>query len=417
LFGWLLHETQQIVRLTATCDGLTFWPLHHGLTDDALAQNVAHPAARTARLRGRVPAPPTLATPACLRVFAELADGSAHLCFARRVTPAESRPSTEIAAEPEPLPLAQLPMLPSGRPRRLLLVVRTLRPDDASLRALDVAQFLHDNGRWVVRVVATEDGALRDAFEAAACPAQLLDVSRYVNAPPALASAELASLEPQIWWRHLDAVALFDPVSEWAGELAQRHSLPVFRDPPSALAWFAPAADTWRFDALAPVVAPIRGLDGHGAHLLVAATVGRSGLPSVILTDVRDHPDEVLLRAALVQSPGLRAAAWPDALGGLVNPAFGAVPHHRVLTAAAAGVPVITTPTPLLRAAFPAGEVVFLTPGNPLELAHALLDHAANPTAAARRADAARRAVFARHHPAAQLPRWLGALEAAVAAR
>jgi len=417
LFGWLLHERAVIARVTATFDGLVFWPVHHGLTDDSLAAKVALPAARHARLRGRVPAPPTLPTPACLRVYAELTDGSAHLCFAQRVAPRAVAAPVVPAVTPAPLPSAILPTLPSGRPRRALLVVRTLRPDDATLRALDVATYLRASGRWVARVVATEDGALRDAFEAAECPAQLLDVSRYVDASGAAADAELAALDPHVWWGHLDAVALFDPISEWAGRLATRRGLPVYRDPVGTLAWFSPVAAPWHHSAQGPVVAPLRGLDAHGAHLFLSGLAGRAKAPAVVFTDVRDHADETLLRAALSAAPTLTAGAWPEALSAVATPVFRELPLHRVLTAAAAGVPVVTTPLAPLTETFAAGEVVFVPPGNPLALAHALLDLAANPAAAARRAEAARRVVSARHHPADHLARWLGGLEAAVAGR
>lgn len=417
LFGWLLHENASIQRVTATFDGLVFWPLHHGLTDESLAAKVAHPAARHARLRGRVPAPPTLATPACLRVYAELADGSAHLCFAQRVAPRAAPATTAPARAATPLAAAELPPLPSGRPRRALLVVRTLRPDDATLRALDVAAHLRASGRWVARVIATEDGALRDAFEAALCPAQLIDVSRYVDATGAPADAELAALDRQVWWRHLDAVALFDPISEWAGRVAHRHGLTVFRDPVDSLHWFSPTSGAWRHDPAAAAVAPLRGLDQHGAHLFVTALAGRAEAPAVRLTDVRDHADESLLRAALAPVPQLSCGAAPDAMSALFAPVFREMPLHRVLTAAAAGIPVVTTPHPVLADTFSSGELVFVPPGNPLALAHAVLDLAANPTAAARRAEAAQRVVHARHHPADQLARWLRALEAAVAAR
>lgn len=418
LFGWLLHETARITRVTATVDGRVFWPLHHGLTDESLAQLVPLPAARHARLRGAVPMPPTLSTPASLRVYAELEDGSAHLCFASRIAALE--PVAEVApSAPEPLGDDLLPLLPSGRPRRLLMVLRTLRPDDATRRALDVATYLRASGRWAVRAVATEDGACREAFEAVECPCQLLDVSGYVGASGPEAGNELEKLRRQVWWRHLDAVALFDPISEWAGKLAQREGLPVFRDPVASLAWFSPDAERWRFDPAAPFLAPLRGLAAHGATTLLAAlsTDDAPPGPAVVLSDLRDHAEEALLRLALAQAPRLREGAAPATLGALVNPAFRDPPHHSVLTAAAAGIPILTTPSPLLRAAFPAGEVVFVPPGNPLAWAHALADLTANPAAATRRAAAAQRAVFARHHPADHLARWLRALEATARCR
>lgn len=415
VFGWLLHASAPLRRVTATFDGRSFFPLHHSLADAALAVEFPLAATRSARVRGQVPAPATLATPALLRVYAELADGSVHLCVAKRVAwPREAAAPPLPAGGPAPR-VATLPALPSGRPRRLLLALRTLRSEDATLRALDLARFLRGTGRWVARVVGTEDGDLRAAFEAAGCPVQLLDVGAWVDSGES--DANLARLDSQVWWGHLDAVALFDPVSQWAGRLARRHGLAVFEDPSGALAWAAPADSRLAFDAAAPLVAPIRGLAVHGAGTLVQAAVADPTGAPVVLTDWRDHADETLLATALPQAPRLSCGDWPERAAACVCPAFAAHPHHRLLTAAASGVSVMTTPSPLLVRLFAHGEVTFVPPGDPLALHHALADLAANPAAAARRAAAAQRVVLEACEPAAQMTRWLGALESAAAAR
>lgn len=414
VFGWLLHEAAALRAVTATLDGRTFFPLHHGLTDEALAQKLPQAAARQSRLRGRVPAPPTLATTPCLRIYAELADGSAHLCFGQRIALHEQ---PERAAQPSSPPLrsASLPPLPSGRPRRLLMALRTLRPDDATLRALDVARFLRRSGRWVVRVVGAEDGTLREAFEAAECPVQLIDLGPWVDSGET--DAALALVGREIWWRNLDAVALFDPVSRWAGQVARRHGIAVFEDAPEAIAWVPTETSRVAFDPAAPLVAPIRGLAAHGAETLVQALADAGDGARVILADWRDHADETLLAAALAQAPRLGRGEWPALAAGCVCPAFANHPHQRLLAAIAGGVPVVSTPSPLLSRLFAHGEIQFVPPGNPLALAHALADLAANPAASARRAEAARRVALAACNPAVQLPRWLGALAAAAASR
>lgn len=415
VFGWLLHASAPLRRVTATLDGLTFFPLHHSLADAALAEELLLGSARPARLRGHVPAPVTLARPALLRIYAQLDDGSVHLCFAKRVAWSEETAAPPLpAGGPAPL-VGTLPALPSGRPRRLLLALRTLRPDDATLRALDLVRFLRGTGRWIARVVGTEDGDLRAAFEAAGCPVQLLDVGAWVDSGES--DAELAGLDPQVWWGHLDAVALFDPVSQWAGRLARRQGLVVFEDRPDALAWAAPANSRLTFDAAAPLVAPIRGLAVHGAGTLVQAAVCDSAGDPIVLTDWRDHADETLLSTALAQAPRLSRGNWPERAAACVCPAFAAHPHHRLLTAAASGVSVVTTPSPLLVRLFAHGEVTFVPPGDPPALARALADFAANPAAAARRATAAQRVVLDACEPAAQMTRWLGALESAATAR
>ncbi len=81
VFGWLLDETCPLAGVLATTDTLVFNHLAHSRTDDALAAKVGHPGAGRARLRGAVDFPVTLATPACLRVYAVSPDGSVTLCF------------------------------------------------------------------------------------------------------------------------------------------------------------------------------------------------------------------------------------------------------------------------------------------------------------------------------------------------
>lgn len=413
VFGWFVHDQRRITRVLATLDGRTFSVLASGLTDDVLAQKVPHlPAARHGRVRGAVPFFATHFPPACLRVYVELDDGSVQLALARRVSPRV--PASAAIIAPTALARAALPPLPSGRPRRLLIVVRTMRPDDATLRALDVARHLGESGRWVARVIAAEDGAVRTRFEAADCAVQLVDLRTLTAATDAARAAELARLDRDIWWRHLDAVALFDPTSEWLAPLAARHGLPVFRDPAAAVAWFAPD-ESFTHDPAAPLLAPIRGLARHGAATLLGAMADLAPPPALVVSDVRDEEEEELFRAALAFAPSLRADAAPSSCAAVVCPAWRDHPVRTLLTAAASGVPVITTPAPQLATAFAHGEMTFFATDNPLALAHAILDLHTNPAAALRRADAARRVVRAALDPATQLPRWVAALEATVA--
>lgn len=413
VFGWFVHDKQRLTRVLATLDGRTFSVLANGLTDDALACKVPHlPAARHGRVRGTVPFFATHFSPVCLRVYVELEDGSVQLALARRLHPCNAPAAAPATARP--LAQALLPNLPSGRPRRLLIVVRTMRPDDATLRALDVARSLRASGRWVARVIAAEDGALHSRFEGAGCAVQLVDLRGFTAATDATRAAELARLEREIWWRHLEAVALFDLTSEWIAPLAARHNLPLFRDPAGDLAWFAPD-ELPQHDPSAPLLAPIRGLARHGAPVLLGAMAELTAAPAVIVGDVRDEEEEQLFGAALAAAPALRATPPLPACAALVCPAWRDHPVRTLLTAAASGVPIITTPTPQLAAIFAHGEVVFFAPDNPLALAHAILALRANPEAALRRAEAARR-VVAPLAPAAQLPRWLAALEAAAEA-
>src|SRR5206468_2184842 len=130
--------------------------------------------------------PPTIASPACLRIYAELSDGTVELCFAQRLQ-LETTFAAGPAVPPYQNPAATrrgrtLAALPSGRPRRLLIATKTLQPDDATLRALDVVRHLIASHQWAVRLVVSEDGPLRDAFEMAGCPVQMIDPADYFAA-------------------------------------------------------------------------------------------------------------------------------------------------------------------------------------------------------------------------------------------
>jgi glycosyltransferase involved in cell wall biosynthesis len=374
----------------------------------------------------------------CLRVYAQLADGSVHLCFARRLEagrgegPAGSNVGASLLATTltknrdqirsfnsgnmaarEPI---FLPPFASGRPRRLLLVVRTLQPDDGTLRALDAVRFLTVQNRWVPRLVAAEDGPLHRDFEDAGCPVQLVNPEDYYAATePAAAETALVALGRAIWWRHLDVVAVFDPAGTWAEKLAHMRGIPTFSDPGDSVAWFAPKL-ALTSEPGAGFVAPIRGQSHQGAWILLQAAAHLARHHSALLagrgilvTDVRDTPEEVLFQAdlALATTSAISPKASPPTAAAMICPAFAGHPHRQLLSALAAGVPLITTPTPLLSASLGSNEMTVIPPGNPLALAHAMADILANPAAARRRAEAARRIVLARHAPDRQLQRWL----------
>ncbi len=394
VFGWLTHPTRVIRALRATLDGQSFRLLDHG-PDTALGGEkcAANPVAGAGRFRGWVDCPAELATPACLRIFAELDDGSAQLCFARWVSPGRFFPPTP---PPAALPAeVGLPGLPSGRPRRVLIVLRTLREVDATGRALDIVRHLHAGGRWVARAVATEDGPMRARLEAAGCPVQLIDVAAYFAAS---GSAQRTGVRRQIWWGHLDAVALFDSDQTWAAEIACELRLPVFVDPVDRLIW--PGDEELTPDrASCTVFAPIESDPSHGAHVLRQA--------EQLLAS--RHPEKWAGWKITTDISGTTRVA------AVVCPAFSRHPRRALLRAARAGVPVITTADKVLAESFRRGELDVVPPNQPLALAHALLALATQPAAAQRRAEAAQR-LAAGHHPAEPAwNRWQRLLEGVVA--
>ena len=425
VFGWLLHETQPVRAVLATTDGLVFNTVESGLTDDLLATKVPqHAAAHHARLRGEVDVPPTLTSPCCLRVYAHLADGSTHLCFARRLIPRSEEPAARQTSTPHPIAAdTSLPPLASGRPRRLLFIVRTLQPDDATLRALDVVHHLAKPGRWVTRLVATEDGPLRRDFEENGCPVQIVDPRAFFAAThPADIETSLRAIGREIWWHHLDAVVIFDPLSTWARTLAQQNGIPIFDDPADSLAWFA-RAPAFKYDPSASIVAPIRGQADQGANVLLRAAdhlarhfPTRLDSRKIDVTDSRKTREEILFQADLAANTAAMVThrPCPRTAAAFVCPAFTGHPQRTLLSALAAGIPLITTPAPLLTAVFGPNELSYVVPGNPLALAHAIVDVLANPAATGRRTEAAWRIVIGTYAPAVQLPRWEKLLETAV---
>jgi glycosyltransferase involved in cell wall biosynthesis len=101
------------------------------------------------------------------------------------------------------------------------------------------------------------------------------------------------------------------------------------------------------------------------------------------------------------------AAAW-------VSPASGNHPVHALLEAAASGVPIIATASPEVTTHFSTDEALIVPRRNPVALAHALADLAANPAAAARRAARAR---FRVESTGVDAPlRWQAGLEAMLVA-
>lgn len=469
VFGWMLDETRPLVAVLATTDTLVFNHLEHSLTDEALAMKVPQfTAARHARLRGEVDLPATLAHPACLRVYALSPDGTAALCFAQRLSLAEKASSTPRAEPSYPTASARaLPALPSGRPRRLLLVVRSLWPNDATLRALDVARHLTASHQWAARLVSTEDGPLRGDFEQTGVESLVVNPEPLFSArdEPALQQA-LAGLRRQIWWGHLDAAAVFDPVCGWAISLAWQQNIPVLSDcqadePMEADPTASPAVQaflrtSWReatvvcFASAAAARAQQDQLAGRPAAIIPQwhspnlpapgnAAGTRVALAPLRTVDwlVRQHPT-VAARWSFRQGPaGLnslerlvrqdnqfnapmlqRGTDW--SVSGVtlcLGPLFGLGPLRPVLDAAACGLPLTAPRTPTTEEWFVDTRLPLARSDNPLALAHALLAYDAQPGLSQYESTVASTLIRARHSPRELLPRWAGLLATVAAAR
>lgn len=469
VFGWLLDETRPLATVLATTDTLVFNHLEHSLTDEALAMKVPqHTGARQARLRGAVDWPATLIEPACLRVYAVSPDGSVTLCFAQRVRRRDSIGTAGASLlVPTKTPEAglhhypaithqSLPTLPSGRPRRLLLVIRSLLPNDATLRALDLARHLISSHRWAARIVSAEDGPLRHAFEQAGAE------SLVVNPSPLFAAGNagdmeraLTDLKRQIWWGHLDAVAVFDPVCGWAITLAHRQKIPVLFDcttdePLQPDATAIPAVQTllresWRSATAVCFASETAALaqqvplgpcpaefiaHWHTPNLSTGTTSDGSRVAFVPLRTAdwlaRHHPataarwkfrqgpagqidqERLTLQDDAFNSPALQHTDdWSvHGLALCLGPLFGRGPLRPVIDAAAAGIPVVAPRLAHTEEIFRDTRVTLVDESNPLALAHALLAWEALSASVQREAAALAPAFRARHDPAMLLARW-----------
>ncbi len=479
VFGWLLDETKPLVSVLTTTDTLVFNHLDHSLTDEALAVKVPqHAGARHARLRGEVDWPATLIHPACLRVYAVSPDGSVHLCFAQRITSAPLAPPEtcnvirykfSTAAElgyPAVVP-RDLPELPSGRPRRLLLVLRSLLPNDATLRALDLARHLISSHRWAARVVSAEDGPLRRDFEQAGTESLVVNPGPlFVASDAATMERALTDLQRRIWWGHLDAVAVFDPVCGWAITLAHRQKIPVLFDctahePMEPDATAIPAVQTllresWR-EAAAVCFASESSASAQHARIGVCpaeiiahwhtpnlAPVAPSGGSRIALASLRTadwlarhHPDTAV-RWTFHQGPAgqidqerlarhddtfnfpamQHTEDWSvDGLALCLGPLFGRGPLRPVIDAVAAGIPVVAPRLAITEEIFRDTRVPLVDEANPLAPAHALLAWEALPASFQREAIAIAPVFRARHDPTVLLARWERLLETVAARR
>ena len=467
VFGWLLDETGPLHRVVATTDGLVFNHLAHSRDDPALAARVAHPGAGRARLRGAVDFPATLIEPACLRVYAVRSDHAVHLCFAKRISPLPTAAnSTRHRVTGPEIPGRVLPAYPSGRPHRLLMVLRSLQPDDSALRALDLARSFQADHTWAVRIVGTEDGPLRQDFAQAEAEALIVSPDLLLNAADANeAQQALAHLRRQIWWQHLDAVVVFSPVCGWAATLARAQGIPVLFD--------CLEDEPMRPDPTAsPAVQALlragwRAVDGVCYGSQAAANAQHdvlNGLPAVIIPQWHTPgiPASPLTAPPLRALAPLRTADWLcrnapatferwefvqgpapvnfveqlhaldddfnsgrvqhrqdwaiDEIGLVLGPLFGRGPLRPLLDAAAKGIPFAAPDTPTTREIFAECRLPWLQEDNPMAAAFILLAIDRNPALFDREVAFAREHVRMHHSPAALMPRWRTLL-ASVSAR
>ena len=227
VLGYLFHETQPIKRVLATFD-LQAWQTieHTQLSPGPAAVYAQFPNASACGLFGIIDVPAQLPNPVCLRLYAELADGSLHLCGVQRsrlftnedekgayppqtsanfatthaalqtalaarsiavVVDAEfhaevARVETDFAlraplALPVVAPLAPAPTHASAPlPRRILLVTHNLNFEGAPLFLVDYARHLAAAGAQLT-ILTPSTGPLAPRFEEFGATIQLVDLA------------------------------------------------------------------------------------------------------------------------------------------------------------------------------------------------------------------------------------------------
>ncbi|HEY4248100.1 MAG TPA: glycosyltransferase family 4 protein [Lacunisphaera sp.] len=241
VLGYLFHETQPIKRVLATFD-LQVWQSvdHLQPSPNPAGYFTEFPQARNCALYALIDLPAQLPAPACLRLYAELADGSLHLCSVQRSRmlgsedekapyPAQTQVtfgatlkalreamsardiaviedeamraeivrldedfhlrapvSTPAAAALRPSPASALAPLP----RRVLVVTHSLDREGAPLFLVDYVRHLVENGA-ILTVLSPTVGPLRERFEAIGARVEIVDVAAIFAASSATVAKQL----------------------------------------------------------------------------------------------------------------------------------------------------------------------------------------------------------------------------------
>ncbi len=287
--GWLFHKTQLIQRAFVTTDLITFQPLENGGEFAGVAARFpAQPNAKKCRLSGFVDVSTHLPSPACIRVFAELADGSMHLCMATHCRPQSTEELKQIGApfsawkfwqdwrglktmladrgialetgkalrdefwqslrasrqnaapKNHHHPSAPRPLHTTAENRklRLLLITHNLNFEGAPLLLLEYARHLVEKCGAEISVLTGRDGPLRAAFEA--LPASVTAVDCTASTPSKL-SHRVREISRQLDLNKIDLVVANTVASFWGVTLARaagRPSLLYIHESTSPAAFF-----------------------------------------------------------------------------------------------------------------------------------------------------------------------------------
>lgn len=274
--GWLFHETAMIRRVAATVDLQAWSFLDYGAELAYVADLFPqHASARSSRLHGFVDVPSSLPQPLTVRIYAELADGSWHLCHVQRNHVLEGETAKQpygpfrlgrfvaavlalrraCAARGLRVPFdrggrdalrevwgefraradrgayrspeERLPAPPAAAtPRHITLVTHNLNFEGAPLFLLEYATHLASRGS-ALQVVSGAEGPLRARFAALGAAVQVVDVrSLHQAATPRAWRAALAQIGTSLDWNATDLVVANTLSAHWGVHLAHRANRP-----------------------------------------------------------------------------------------------------------------------------------------------------------------------------------------------
>jgi len=301
--GWLFHESAKIRCIAASVD-LQAWQI---LRQEGSLPYVAglfpqFPQAAASRIYGPIDVPSQLPQPLSVRVYAELEDGSWHLCHVQRnhfygdeqskapyahfsaITFARSVRALRTACLERgfavPLnrwfyralrevwleyrvraPRGKSPKLPvmtdatpvaAGLPRNVTLITHNLNFEGAPLFLLEYAEHLADKGIKLA-VISAAEGPLRSRFEALAATVAIVDPAPLLKSANARElRANLQALGRRIDLTRADLVVANTLSAYWGvhvARLAGRRSLFYIHE--------STTPDTFYFGYMAPATLPV----------------------------------------------------------------------------------------------------------------------------------------------------------------
>jgi len=271
VLGYLFHETQPIKRVLATFDLQAWQTIGHAQPSPGPAAYYPQFAnAQNCGLFGIIDVPAQLPNPVCLRLYAELTDGSLHLCSVQRSRlfanedekapyPAQDKTTfattlaalkaamtqcgiavveddemrTELArietdfklrapkTLPDTVPLQSSPLSAAGFPKRILLVTHNLNHEGAPLFLVDLARHYASLGAQLT-VLSPDDGPLRKNFAEFGSKVQIVDAGAVFAArSTAAAQAAIRAIGQSIDFSAFDLVVCNTFTTFWAVHAAK----------------------------------------------------------------------------------------------------------------------------------------------------------------------------------------------------